>query len=108
MKSITLGTAFTLAIVSLSSAASANEPLPPAGTTGESANRRLEIIQQHGKQPQFSPQRSSTTQTQASPSFAEQASMSTLNQSTCLLRPVTAGGMAQRAFANLQACERGK
>ncbi|BAU15746.1 hypothetical protein LEP3755_63110 (plasmid) [Leptolyngbya sp. NIES-3755] len=107
MKTIMVGTVVTLTIVSLSSVASAKEPVPPAGTAGESTNQRLEVIQQHGKQPQLAPQNSSADQLQTSPNSMEQRSTTTLTQSTCLLRPVTAGAMAQRAFANLQACAKG-
>ena len=104
MKTLVFGTAFMLAIASIGSAASAKEPVPANGTTGESATRRLEVIQQHnrgGEQPAPQPPASNSSQ-----GLIEQRSTSD-TQSTCLLKPATAGAMVQRAFAEQRACERG-
>ncbi len=105
MKTLVFGTVFVLAIASIGSAAYAKEPVPANGTTGESATRRLEVIQQHnrvGEQPAPQPPASNSSQ-----GLSEQRSTSEFTRSTCLLKPVTAGAMAQRAFAAQRICERG-
>lgn len=107
MKTLILGTAFTLAIASIGSAAYAKEPVPANGTTGESANQRLEVIQQHNRnreQPSLQSPNSNNSQTNS----LEQRSITVSTRATCLFKPVTAGAMAQRAFAELQACERAR
>ncbi len=105
MKTLVFGSAFMLTIASIGSAAYAKEPVPANGTTGESATRRLEVIQQHnrgGEQPAPQPPTSNNSQ-----GLIEQRSTSEFTRSTCLLKPVTAGAMAQRAFAEQRICERG-
>lgn len=107
MKTLLTGTALTLMIATISSAAYAKEPVPPAGTTGESVNRRLEVIQQHGGQQQELPipQGSSSPQSQTTSNLTERRSTTESTPATCLLKPVTAGGMAQRAFAIVRDCK---
>ena len=104
MKTLIFGTAFALAIASIGSAAYAKEPVPANGTTGGATNQRLEVIQQHnrnGGRPSLQTPSSNNSQTNS----MEQRSTTEFTRVTCLIRPVTAGGMAQKAFANLQACE---
>ena len=105
MKTLVFGTALVWAIASVGSAAYAKEPVPKNGTAGEATNRRLEVIQQHsrdGEQP--APQPSSSNNSQV---LVEQRSTTTeFVRATCQLKPVTAGAMAQKAFAALQACGR--
>lgn len=107
MKTLTLvmGTALTLVITSVGSAAYAKEPVPPAGTTGESVNRRLEVIQQHTRsQQEPSVQESRPSEEQAVPSGLNQPSTAQSKDMTCLLRPITSGGMAMKAFNALKDC----
>lgn len=103
MKTLFFGTAFALAIASIGSAVYAKEPVPANGTTGEAATRRLEVIQQHrrdGEQPAPQPPTAGSSQV-----LLEQRSAASTS-GTCLLKPVTAGAMAQRALAAQQICER--
>lgn len=103
MKKVILGTAFTFTIASVSSAVYVKEPVPANGTTGEAATRRLEVIQQHsrdGEQPASQPPTANNSQILPEQRSAESTS------GTCLLKPVTAGAMAQRALAEQQICER--
>jgi hypothetical protein len=103
MKKVILGTAFTVAIASIGSAVYAKEPVPANGTTGEAATRRLEVIQQHSRdaeQPAPQPPTANNSQTLPEQRSAESTS------GTCLLKPATAGSMAQRALAEQQICGR--
>lgn len=109
MKTLIFGTMVALTIASISSAAYAKEPVPPAGTTGESANRRLEVIQQHRRNRQQSMvQAPNPSEPQAISNSMELRSTGEAARTACLLRPVTAGAMAQKAFAALQACQTGR
>ncbi|WP_156427115.1 hypothetical protein [Leptolyngbya sp. NIES-2104] len=105
MKALIFRTAFALAIASVSSAAYAKEPVPQNGTTGEAATRRLEVIQQHNRDGELpAPQPPSSNSSQI---LVEQRSTVTESaREACQLKPVTAGAMAQRAFAALLACQR--
>ncbi|MBN8560141.1 MAG: hypothetical protein J0L70_06430 [Leptolyngbya sp. UWPOB_LEPTO1] len=103
MQRAILGTIFTFAIASIGSAVYAKEPVPANGTTGEAATRRLEVIQQHsrdGEQPAPQPL------TAASPQVLFEQRSAESTSRTCLLKPVTAGAMAQRALTAQQICER--
>lgn len=105
MKTLLIRTTLSLAIVAIGSAAYANEPVPRAGTTGESANRRLEVIQQHSRDGE-QPSRQTPSSNNLQSGSIELRSTSESTRTTCQLRPATAGAMAQRAFADQQACER--
>ena len=96
----------TLGILSFGSAAFAGQPV---GTTGQSALEHLRTQLQQEQRQLLTPQNSLTGQPQVTASEAKDQQLSGDRSSgTCMLRPVTSGGLAQKSLAVLAACRKSR